>query len=142
MNKKIKLIKNERGITLVELLAAILLFFTFIGIIYAVLIQSTDLFHSESGQIQLQQKANTIEAQLDRYYRKNGAFSVTQTADSVVISSNGEQRKYSIPGYSIQITSTDKNNTTYQSKVVTITLRGANTYKYTTTLSRLNEVNQ
>lgn len=77
-------LKNERGVTLMELLAAIIIFMIFAGIIWGFFFQSLKFNDSEVTKQQLQQEANLIIASIQEAHIKRQEYAI-QTYDSNTI---------------------------------------------------------
>lgn len=71
-----KNLKNERGITLMELLAALIIFMIFGGIIWGFFFQSLKINETEVTKQQLKQEANLIIASIQEAHIKGQSYSI------------------------------------------------------------------
>lgn len=142
--KMMKLWRNQKGLTLVELLGALTLVLLISGLIFAALSNSMQFFRAESNRIDIREQVNTIANQLTTFYQKNTDFTITQDGDGVVVKSvtkegNVETREYAIPNHKITITYTDSETTLYNKRSITISVTGEEEFSLDTVVSRIRE---
>lgn len=87
-NERIQMVQNEKGITLIELLAALVLFGIFSTIIWAFFFQSTQANNIELTKNKLQQEANLIISTLQEVHKKSNLYTVILSEDSLVVDSD------------------------------------------------------
>jgi len=87
-NERIQMVKNEKGITLIELLAALVLFGIFSTIIWAFFFQSTEANNIELTKNNLQQEANLIISTIQEVHKKSNSYTVILSEDSLEIDSD------------------------------------------------------
>lgn len=69
-------LRNERGVTLMELLAALIIFMIFAAIIWGFFFQSLKFNDTEVTKQQLQQEANLIIASIQETHIKEKSYSI------------------------------------------------------------------
>lgn len=77
--------KNEKGISLVEVLAALLISSIVAGIIYTMVILSMNYNNVEATKTSLQQEANYIVTEIQRIHRQCESYTLSITTDNVEI---------------------------------------------------------
>lgn len=82
------MVQNEKGITLIELLATLVLFGIFSTIIWAFFFQSTQANNSELTKNELQQEANLIISTLQEVHKKSSSYKVILSEDSLEVDSD------------------------------------------------------
>lgn len=76
---------NQKGVTLVELLATLVIFGIFSTIIWAFLFQTVKTNEVEISKNQLQQEANIILNALDEVHRKSSEYTIDYNSDEIII---------------------------------------------------------
>lgn len=79
------MLKNERGITLLEILAALVISSIIIGIIYSFLIIAVEYNSTETTKTRLQQEANYITTEIQRVHRKSDCYVLIIDSGGVII---------------------------------------------------------
>ncbi|RDW16336.1 hypothetical protein CWR48_16970 [Oceanobacillus arenosus] len=77
--------KNEKGMTLVEVLATLVIASLFMGIIYTVVMMSMEYSSVETTKTRLQQEANYIITEIQRIHRKGDCYVLSITENEVAI---------------------------------------------------------
>lgn len=77
---------NERGMTLVEVLATLVLLSLVAGIIWSTISISTKLNVAETSTLRLQQESNYIIAELQKIHRKCDSYTFNITKEFVEVS--------------------------------------------------------
>lgn len=138
MLEKLIRIKNEHGVTLMELLAAIVIFTLFAGIIWGFLFQSLKFNDAEVTKQQLQQEANLIINTIQNVHIRKVQYDIktnsTHTAlivDDLTFEKPGV--KYEVIDFS---RSTSKNVVEIEIKLSSIT-EPSITYIIKTTFNRI-----
>lgn len=103
--------KNERGISLIELLAVITILLILSSLLYSVLIGTNRNYHQISTKNQLQQEANLIIAAIKNYHHQNASYYLSyddksQTA-SIGINSPDNLLGNNIDKFEVQINDTN-----------------------------------
>ncbi|WP_162920166.1 type II secretion system protein [Paenisporosarcina cavernae] len=78
--------KNEKGVTLVELLASIVLVGLFGTIIWTLFFQGFSFNETEVSKQQIQQEATLLLNGIDAVHQKGKPYSITVTPTSVILS--------------------------------------------------------
>jgi prepilin-type N-terminal cleavage/methylation domain-containing protein len=91
--------KNEKGVTLIELLAALVIFGIFSVIIWGFVIQTSKANDIEMVKQSLQQEANLIVTTFDEVHRKSGIKEVFITEDNTleILSESGDYSVFNKP---------------------------------------------
>lgn len=76
---------NQKGVTLVELLATLVIFGIFSTIIWAFLFQTAKTNEVEISKNQLQQEANIIINAFDEVHRKSSIYTIDYNSDEIII---------------------------------------------------------
>lgn len=76
-----KKLKNENGLSLIELLATLALLGIVGTLIFGILINSLNISNEQNEDINSRQKANLISNQLTTLYKKNGDFETETSSD-------------------------------------------------------------
>jgi len=76
---------NQKGVTLVELLATLVIFGIFSTIIWAFLFQTVKTNEVEISKNQLQQEANIILNALDEVHRNSSEYTIDYNSDEIII---------------------------------------------------------
>lgn len=146
---------NEKGLSLIELLATLSMMTIVGALVFGVLINSLHIFNRESDNSDVRQEANLISSQLTTFYKINGNFSAitdsdgmlsvtsTKTEDGV---SSEESREYRLQDYNIEVKSgpdVDVVEGSYVHTDIEIIISekkdDPNVFKLKSTISRLNE---
>ena len=133
--------KNQKGVTLVELLGALTLVFIVALGIFFVLTHHLNLFQREVNRIDVRGQANIMANQLTTFYQENGYFEIETIKNGVRVKSGSATREYFLPGHVITI-ETELPITTQQfnKMEVTITITGGDErFILETVVSRLKE---
>lgn len=77
---------DERGITLVEVLATLVLLSLVTGVIWSTISQSAKLNVAETSTLRLQQESNYIIAELQKIHRKCDSYTFNITKEFVEVS--------------------------------------------------------
>ncbi len=85
------MIKNEKGLTLVELLATLVLMSLFSGIIMSMILHSMRYKEMEITKTDLQQEANYVIAELQRIHRLGDTYTLTIEENSIKVKTDTEQ---------------------------------------------------
>ncbi|WP_186668523.1 PilW family protein [Sporosarcina sp. BP05] len=93
------MLKNEDGMTLVEVLATLLLMTLITGIIWTTLSIATKFNVSETSALRLQQEANYIIAELQQVHRHCYSYRLTIIRDEVKVAECKNDTETSIPKY-------------------------------------------
>lgn len=89
---------NQKGVTLVELLATLVIFGIFSTIIWAFLFQTMKTNEVEISKNQIQQEANIILNALDEVHRKSSEYTIDYNDDEIIITAkNSSQIVFSNP---------------------------------------------
>ena len=89
---------NQKGVTLVELLATLVIFGIFSSIIWAFLFQTIKINEVELSKNQLQQEANIIINALDEVHRKSSEYTIEYNSNEIIITDkNSSQIVFSNP---------------------------------------------
>lgn len=96
------MINNEKGVTLIELLATLVIFGIFSVIIWGFLFQTSKINHVEMTKQSLQQEANLIVTTFNEVHRKSGIYEIHISNDLTdnsieIITSNGENYIFNKP---------------------------------------------
>ena len=76
---------NQKGVTLLELLATLVIFGIFSTIIWAFLFQTMKTNEVEISKNQIQQEANIILKALDEVHRKSSEYTIDYNSDEIII---------------------------------------------------------
>lgn len=76
-----KYLKGEKGITLIEMMATMVILFVIGGMFYAVLTQTFTNFHTSEEKITVRQEANLIIAQLTNIHQKSEGYTIEMSTD-------------------------------------------------------------
>lgn len=149
-----KRVLNQKGLSLIELLATLSLL-TIVGVlVFGVLINSLHIFEKQSDESDIRQEANLISNQLTTFYKINGNYKTNTNSDGVIeISSEKsdgtiEVREFSIPNYRIDVSPTDstegeQDKGSYSSRDISITISEiedlSNKFTLNTNISRIKE---
>ncbi|MHA6251454.1 PilW family protein [Oceanobacillus sp. CAU 1775] len=87
------MLKNEKGITLVELLAALVISLFVAGIVYSVVIFSMNYNKVETTKTSLQQEANYIITELQRIHRHNPSYILIVNSNHIKVREYDEDSK-------------------------------------------------
>lgn len=89
---------NQKGVTLVELLATLVISGIFATIIWTFLFQTMKTNEVEISKNQLQQEANIILNALDEVHRKSAEYKIDYSNDEIIITgTNSSQMVFSNP---------------------------------------------
>lgn len=91
--------KNEKGMTLVEVLATLVLLSLVTGVIWTTISISTKFNVSETSVLKLQQEANYIVSELQRVHRNCYTYELIITTKEVKILNCKNEENATIPGY-------------------------------------------
>lgn len=100
---------NQKGLSLIEVLATLALLSIVSGLVFGVLINSLDIFEHESESNDVKQEANLVSNQLTTFYKMNGNYSAITDVNGVLNISTvkndttTEIRKFKIPDYVIDV---------------------------------------
>lgn len=144
---------NEKGLSLIELLATLSMMTIVGALVFGVLINSLHIFNHESDNSDVRQEANLISSQLTTFYKVNGNFSASTDSDGILSVtstkteegvSSEESREYKLPDYRIEVMSTpDEVEGSYVHTDIEIIISeikdNTNVFKLKSTISRLNE---
>lgn len=133
--------KNQKGLTLVELLGGLTLACILGVAVFATLINSLNLFERETNRIDVRGQANIIANQLTTFYQENGGFTVEPLGEGVKIISGEEAREYTLPGHQITVTVKPPIETgQFTKREIIIKITGDNEpFELITVVSRLRE---
>lgn len=103
---------NNKGLTLIEVLATTTLLVVVGGLVFGILINSLNIFNLEDNDSDIRQKANIIDSQITTFYKVNGNFETSTTDGVLTITSEKkdgttESREFSVPDYAITVESVD-----------------------------------
>jgi len=93
------MLKNEDGMTLVEILATLILMTLITGIIWTTVSIATKFNISETSTLRLQQEANYIIAELQQVHRHCYTYRLTIIRDEVKVAECMDDKGNSIPKY-------------------------------------------
>lgn len=96
------ILKNQKGLTLVELLATLTILSIVGVIIWSIFIQGTNYSNQAMTKNQMQQEANMIGTDLKRTHRTTNSYELTSTSCTVTIKTNVET-KYEHPNLCYKI---------------------------------------
>lgn len=140
---------NEKGISLMELLATLTLLSLVGVLVFGVLINSLNIFNHESDSSDVRQEANLISNQLTTFYKVYGNFEIEKNGDGVIIyapdkSNSKESREYDISDYIIDVVSSEgESNDEHTSKDIKIIIseKGnlSNKFELNSNISRIKE---
>ncbi|MFF2794323.1 type II secretion system protein [Lysinibacillus xylanilyticus] len=78
-------IKNERGLTLVEVLATLIIFSLVFILVWSIFFQGTNYSKKAVSKNQMQQEANVIISSLNSIHKRSTEYSVTSNSCSLSI---------------------------------------------------------
>jgi len=134
-----KMMKDQRGVTLMELLAAIIIFMIFGSIVWGFFFQSIKFNDVEVTKQDLQQEANLIINFLQQTHTKGITYSVTTNHDGSVLSIEGED--FNRQGIIYDISGSDPSPITGREFYFLLELKSKEypnlSYKIETTFSRI-----
>jgi Tfp pilus assembly protein PilV len=70
-------IKDERGLTLIEVLVTLILSMMIFGILFSILTRSVQNFHFIEGHTTIRQEANIVLTELNTVHKKTAAYSLS-----------------------------------------------------------------
>ncbi|MFX3674581.1 MAG: type II secretion system protein [Paenisporosarcina sp.] len=79
---------NQKGVTLIELLATIVIFGIFSTIIWAFVLQTFKTNDVEISKNQLQQESNTILNAIEEIHRKSDSYKIDFNRNEIIITPN------------------------------------------------------
>lgn len=91
--------KNEKGMTLIEVLATLVLLSLVTGIIWTSISIATKFNVSETSVLKLQQEANYIVSELQRVHRNCYTYELIITTNEVKVINCKSEDESIIPGY-------------------------------------------
>ena len=97
---------DERGITLVEVLATLVLLSLVTGVIWSTISLSAKLNVAETSTLRLQQESNYIIAELQKIHRKCDSYTFNITKEFVEVSKCENDENEKLPQYDGIISST------------------------------------
>ncbi|AXI09687.1 hypothetical protein CUC15_12470 [Oceanobacillus zhaokaii] len=90
------MMNNEKGITLIEVLATLVISSLFMGIIYTVVMMSMEYSSVETKKTQLQQEANYIITDLQRIHRNGECYVLSITESEVAVAEDCANKKMEV----------------------------------------------
>lgn len=144
-----KKILNNKGLSLIEVLATLTLLSIIGGLVFGVLLNSMHIFKHESDSNDIKQEANLISNQLTTFYKIYGDFEVVEDGDSILVyapnkDDSKEVRDFSIPEYKITVLTSDNNSgSTYNTRKIEIKIienkDKSNEFVLNSSISRIKE---
>lgn len=100
-----KSVKNQKGLTLIELLGALTLAFILGASAFTILNNSLNFFQRETSRIDVRSQANIIATQLTTFYQQHMGFTIDNNGTGVKITDleGTESREFSLPGQDISV---------------------------------------
>lgn len=100
---------NQKGLSLIEVLATLTLLSIVGGLVFGVLINSMNIFEHQSNNNDVKQEANLINNQLITFYKVHGSFEIVETGDSIEVyapdvANKKAVREFELNKYKISVT--------------------------------------
>lgn len=102
---------RQKGVTLIEVLATIVILASISGLVYGVFFQSLNSYEKTQSHALLRQEANLILAELTNAHRENDSYKVS-TNSSMLLYVNNQEISNDSFHYKLLMNGTDVANTT------------------------------
>lgn len=101
---------NEKGLSLIEVLATLTMLTIVGALVFGVLINSLQITNHESEQNNIRKEANLINNQLITFYKANNEFSTETDKGKLTVTSASTKKEFSLKGYSIYVNDPTRSN--------------------------------
>lgn len=140
---------NQKGLSLVEVLATLTLLTIVGSLVFGILINSLNIFKIESENIDIKREVNLISNQLTTFYKKYGDFYIEEKDNGIIVYTPNkenykESREFSIQDYLINVIVTNgSSNNGYESKDIKIKITNiddvSDSFELESNISRIKE---